>query len=77
MRDCPFSAIYWLSFESCRKHLAESHPGVLLALPAPLVTFGSGVASGLLAASLTHPFDVLKTQAQVICVTTTIACPCP
>ncbi|KAJ1421018.1 mitochondrial carrier domain-containing protein [Ochromonadaceae sp. CCMP2298] len=80
MRDCPFSAIYWLGFESLRPLYAQAIDGRSIdggaggtgkrgitsnARYSALSTFLSGATSGAAAAVCTHPFDVLKTQQQV------------
>lgn len=78
MRDCPFSAAYWFGFETFRPiytDLIQPHncnnsyksvPQLSSSLPySPFVTFLSGATSSMLAAIMTHPFDVLKTQQQV------------
>lgn len=62
-RDVPFSAIYWVTLESIRGKLmkqisdAERHTGI--------ISFASGALSGILAATLTTPFDVAKTRRQI------------
>ena len=61
-RDVPFSALYWLVYETSRpkfqRLLRESNP-------APsVINFLSGATAGVLSATLTHPFDVLKTRQQ-------------
>jgi hypothetical protein len=75
MRDTPFSIVYWMCFDQLRgvyrPLIGDSHH------TSPLVNFMSGSTSGLkisfpthssagtVAAILTHPFDVLKTQYQL------------
>jgi solute carrier family 25 protein 39/40 len=61
LRDCPFSALYWLSYEQWKPVYAAQFPGHDL-----LNNFISGSSAGLVAAFITHPFDVLKTQQQLI-----------
>lgn len=64
LRDCPYSALYWFSFEYLRpmyKFTLDSYSVSNIALS----TFLSGATSGLVAASLTHPFDVVKTKQQL------------
>jgi solute carrier family 25 protein 39/40 len=58
-RDVPFSAIYWSTVEWLKPRLARDF--------SPLGTSAlSGAAGGLIAAALTHPFDVVKTRRQVL-----------
>ena len=66
LRDVPYSALYWFSFESLkplyraaftRVNRDSSHQSAS--------TFAAGATSGLLSALVTHPFDVLKTQKQL------------
>ncbi len=69
LRDCPFSAIYWFSLELTRPvfqswvgnkdHISSSNGY------SPLVTFSAGALSGMFAAVVTHPFDVVKTHRQL------------
>lgn len=64
LRDAPFSAIYWsfIEFFKGRGRLMFPHRTYWQDLG---ISFVSGSASGIIAASLTHPFDVLKTLLQV------------
>lgn len=55
LRDVPFSGIYWTSFETIKKRLEPCHTS----------TFIAGAVSGILAAALTTPFDVVKTRIQI------------
>lgn len=70
MRDTPFSAIYWMSFEAVKNNIYSHllvHDGNRESTSAEhaTVNFLSGSTSGTLAAIITHPFDVLKTQSQL------------
>jgi len=62
-RDVPFSAAYWWGYEACRGAMGgpEDPPRVVFAK-----SFAAGAVSGLAASFLTHPFDVVKTRAQVL-----------
>jgi len=68
VRDVPFSAVYWTGYEFLKSRLGsfipyhehKKHRGFSF-----LVHFVSGAASGTLAAVLTTPIDVIKTNAQV------------
>ncbi|KAJ1973371.1 Carrier protein, mitochondrial, partial [Dimargaris verticillata] len=69
-RDVPFSAIYWTSYEAVKKGLANyctastgSH--TLSASDNFRLSFSSGALSGMLAATMTIPFDVAKTRRQI------------
>ncbi|KAI9310527.1 mitochondrial carrier domain-containing protein [Dichotomocladium elegans] len=63
LRDVPFSAIYWMGYEQVKQYLNESKH---YDTPSNFqVAFIAGASSGMFAAILTHPFDVLKTQRQV------------
>lgn len=73
-RDVPFSAIYLTAYESLKRWLtggmglgerrngngAHSHSSEFA------VAFISGASAGILAALLTHPFDLAKTRQQVL-----------
>jgi solute carrier family 25 protein 39/40 len=57
-RDVPFSGIYWASYEAWKDSLARrGHQGASAA-------FISGAFSGVTAALITSPADVLKTRRQ-------------
>ncbi|PJF17129.1 hypothetical protein PSACC_03052, partial [Paramicrosporidium saccamoebae] len=64
-RDVPFSALYWAGYENFKSifrrniHLRDSASNNFL------VSFMAGASSGMIAASLTTPFDVAKTRQQV------------
>lgn len=72
-RDVPFSAIYWGSYEFCKKHLwfSSSSPSSASITNEQsnwnhfLNSFVSGSISGAIAAVFTHPFDVGKTRWQI------------
>ncbi|TMW62497.1 hypothetical protein Poli38472_005115 [Pythium oligandrum] len=64
-RDIPFSAMYWYGIETSKPYLSQH-----LSIEDPqrkhvVVAFLSGVLAGTLATFITHPFDVVKTRAQV------------
>eukprot|EP00112_Aurelia_sp_Birch-Aquarium-sp1_P000915 Seg109.5 transcript_id=Seg109.5/GoldUCD/mRNA.D3Y31 product="Solute carrier family 25 member 40" protein_id=Seg109.5/GoldUCD/D3Y31 len=56
LRDVPFSAFYWSAYELMKARYEEPTFGA---------TFAAGASSGLLAAALTTPFDVVKTHRQM------------
>lgn len=58
MRDTPFSAIYWTSYESFKKAKNITNPNFFEA-------FVGGALAGTLAALFTCPFDVIKTHQQI------------
>jgi len=70
-RDVPFSAIYWTFYESFRKRFLQrytnwssmsvsehNHANIM-------ASFVSGASSGAIAATFTHPFDLVKTRRQI------------
>jgi solute carrier family 25 protein 39/40 len=73
LRDVPYSAIYWLVFESLKPlvskqllHYKESDSEIKShSSHSTSSTFVAGSLAGLVAAVITHPFDVLKTQQQL------------
>ena len=61
-RDVPFSMIYWFNYETFKTHLMKyKHNQNLNSFQ----TFLCGASAGSLAAFLTCPLDVVKTQRQV------------
>ncbi|CAG8457636.1 10976_t:CDS:2 [Ambispora gerdemannii] len=67
-RDVPFSAIYWTGYESIKRNISDSSYMVgdgRGELHEFKVAFISGALSGMIAATLTTPFDVAKTRRQV------------
>lgn len=64
LRDTPFSMIYWLSFENLRP-IFSKRSGLKESSYSSAVNFLAGSSSGFIAALITHPFDVLKTQEQL------------
>ncbi|OQS03822.1 Mitochondrial Carrier (MC) Family [Thraustotheca clavata] len=60
-RDVPFSAIYWTCFEHFRSTLEAKFPESTKIEQ----SFGAGAMAGAIAATLTTPFDVVKTLQQV------------
>ncbi|KAI7885604.1 mitochondrial carrier [Lichtheimia hyalospora FSU 10163] len=64
LRDVPFSGVYWMAYDRARKHLTRGTQQ-LDGLANFQTAFLAGASSGMLAALVTHPFDVVKTQRQV------------
>lgn len=62
-RDVPFSAIYWTSYESLQQRCSRMEAD--LSLSRTQRAFACGALSGAIAATLTTPFDVVKTLQQV------------
>lgn len=67
MRDVPFSAIYWTGYEALKRRYQAQHAGSFgaadVAVPTE-VAFAAGATAGSFAATLTLPFDVIKTHQQ-------------
>jgi len=61
LRDIPFSAVYWFTYEEL-KAVQLGHDNLK---PSMYQSFCAGAGAGSLAAILTHPFDVIKTQRQI------------
>jgi len=57
LRDVPFSAIYWMGYETLKSF--SPNPTSFLS------TFLAGASAGMVAAALTTPFDVVKTYRQM------------
>jgi solute carrier family 25, member 39/40 len=58
LRDVPFSALYWLNYESLKSHFDQPVPTFRFSLVA-------GALAGSFAAFVTLPFDVVKTHQQI------------
>lgn len=61
-RDVPFSSIYWAGFEFIKRKMIQ-YEGKEAPIRTPFV---AGAASGICAALVTSPFDVLKTRRQAL-----------
>ncbi|XP_071388827.1 mitochondrial glycine transporter B-like isoform X1 [Centroberyx affinis] len=62
LRDAPFSGIYVMFYSQAKRSLPQE---VSSSCYAPLMNFGCGVVSGVLASLVTQPADVVKTHIQV------------
>ncbi|XP_054032918.1 probable mitochondrial glutathione transporter SLC25A39 isoform X4 [Dryobates pubescens] len=62
LRDVPFSALYWFNYELVKEWLCGKAG---LDAATFMISFTSGAISGTVAAVLTLPFDVVKTQRQI------------
>uniref|UniRef100_A0A8C4YBT2 Mitochondrial glutathione transporter SLC25A39 n=1 Tax=Gopherus evgoodei TaxID=1825980 RepID=A0A8C4YBT2_9SAUR len=62
LRDVPFSALYWFNYELVKEWLCRQSR---LDKATFMVSFTAGAVSGTVAAVLTLPFDVVKTQRQI------------
>jgi solute carrier family 25 protein 39/40 len=61
-------AIYWMNYEYFKKFFISKiteNNKLLEGMEHFAVSFGSGALSGMLAAAITTPFDVIKTRRQV------------
>ena len=74
MRDIPFSAVYWLCIESMRdfwrnrrqqQNNNDNHTPALSAWEQGGQALINGSVSGIIAAAVTTPLDVIKTRIQV------------
>jgi len=65
LRDVPFSAVYWLGYESLKSRVQLPEAWVPNgSVRTAVESFGCGAASGILAAVLIAPLDVIKTVRQ-------------
>ncbi|KAI9492711.1 mitochondrial carrier domain-containing protein [Zychaea mexicana] len=64
LRDVPFSGLYWMGYEQIKQYLSSknSNQDTLSNFQS---SFIAGASSGMFAAVVTTPFDVIKTQRQV------------
>ncbi|KAL1762895.1 solute carrier family 25 member 39 isoform X1 [Sigmodon hispidus] len=62
LRDIPFSALYWFNYKLVKSWLNGLRPKVQTSVG---ISFVVGGISGMVAATLTLPFDVVKTQQQM------------
>ena len=62
LRDVPFSALYWFNYELVKSWLSGLRPKDQTSVG---ISFVAGGISGMVAATLTLPFNVVKTQCQV------------
>ncbi|XP_069490391.1 mitochondrial glutathione transporter SLC25A39 isoform X2 [Ambystoma mexicanum] len=62
LRDVPFSALYWFNYELVKQKLWERSCTEEATF---MTSFTAGAISGTIAAVLTLPFDVVKTQRQI------------
>eukprot|EP00980_Cylindrotheca_fusiformis_P010873 scaffold2470_cov114-Cylindrotheca_fusiformis.AAC.2 len=68
VRDVPFSAIYWLGIEKCRRRWASldsDSGGVVSTQTQGARALFNGTVSGLVASACTTPLDVIKTRQQL------------
>ncbi|SCZ87717.1 BZ3500_MvSof-1268-A1-R1_Chr2-2g05183 [Microbotryum saponariae] len=77
-RDVPFSAIYWAGYEAIKrsitggKGMGEGWQDQSLSSEFA-VAFVSGAGSGMIAATVTNPFDVVKTRRQALVEAATVS----
>eukprot|EP00055_Hartaetosiga_balthica_P005267 m.15239 g.15239 ORF g.15239 m.15239 type:complete len:351 (+) comp4443_c0_seq1:107-1159(+) len=65
LRDIPFSAMYWMGYENFSAVLRKQfYPNVTTVSPPITISFFAGALSGMIAATITLPFDVVKTRQQ-------------
>ncbi|XP_053408230.1 probable mitochondrial glutathione transporter SLC25A40 isoform X2 [Mercenaria mercenaria] len=62
LRDVPFSALYWLSYEMMKAKVMKDGQSTKLSF---VESFVSGACAGTLAGIVTLPFDVIKTHRQI------------
>ena len=65
IRDIPFSALYWSGYEALKVHLQLHCNNPRDNISNLLITIISSGLCGSVAAALTTPFDVLKTQIEI------------
>jgi solute carrier family 25 protein 39/40 len=65
-RDVPFSIVYWYGFEAFKARILDPAKNNPIRHYSFLTSFVAGGGSGMIAAFVTTPFDVIKTRRQVI-----------
>lgn len=65
LRDCLFSSIYWGILESSRNKIKKLNQHSTFSLSPSSVTFLSASFGSIISATVTHPFDVIKTRRQL------------
>ncbi|KAI8054300.1 mitochondrial carrier domain-containing protein [Syncephalis plumigaleata] len=64
-RDVPFSAVYWLGYETIKQRIKQYDQRNSLSMANEFqYAFIAGATSGTIAAIVTTPFDVIKTRVQ-------------
>ncbi|MFH4980141.1 hypothetical protein AB6A40_006850 [Gnathostoma spinigerum] len=62
LRDLPFSAVYWTAYECFKARILQLFKKAETNF---FISFGCGAIAGTIAATVTTPFDVVKTQRQI------------
>ena len=65
-RDVPFSIVYWYGFEAFKARISDPTNNIPIRHNSFLTSFVAGGGSGMIAAFVTTPMDVVKTRRQVM-----------